>query len=107
MTNAIVTFCTCPDKTTAEKIARALVESQLAACVNIMPNLTSVYMWKGQIETDDEYLLVIKSSAQAYSTLETTIQRLHPYELPEIIALSIAQGLPEYINWIHSCHAPT
>jgi periplasmic divalent cation tolerance protein len=107
MTNAIVTFCTCPDKTTAEKIARALVESQLAACVNILPNLTSVYMWKGQIETDDEYLLVIKSSAQAYSTLETTIQRLHPYELPEIIALSIAQGLPKYINWIHSCHAPT
>lgn len=105
MTNTIVTFCTCPDKITAEKIARALVEKQLAACVNILPNLTSIYTWQGQIETADEHLLIIKAPAQAYPAIEKSIQQLHPYELPEIIALSIAQGLPGYLNWIHSCHA--
>jgi periplasmic divalent cation tolerance protein len=104
MTNAIVTFCTCPDKATAEKIAHTLVGNQLVACVNILPKLTSVYTWKGKVESAEEYLLIIKSSERAYSAIETTVQGLHPYELPEIIALSIAQGLPEYINWIHSCH---
>lgn len=104
MTNAQVVFCTCPDQPTAEKIAHALVENQLAACVNILPNLTSIYTWQGRVESADEHLLIIKSSVQAYPTIETTIRSLHPYELPEIIAISINQGLPEYIHWIHSCH---
>ncbi len=105
MTDAIVTFCTCPDKLTAEKIARLLVENQLAACINIVPGITSVYRWQGNIETADEHLLVIKSPVQAYTALETAIRQHHPYELPEIISLSIAHGLPEYINWIHTCYA--
>jgi periplasmic divalent cation tolerance protein len=105
MTHSIVTFCTCPDHATAEKIAKDLVEGGLAACVNILPKLTSVYMWKGQIETAEEHLLIIKSSTDAYAGIETAIRSQHPYELPEIIALPIDRGLPDYINWIHSCHA--
>ncbi|MBM4207366.1 MAG: divalent-cation tolerance protein CutA [Gammaproteobacteria bacterium] len=105
MTNAHVIFCTCPDQATAEKIAHALVEKQLAACVNILPHVTSVYQWQGQVESAAEYLLMIKSPVQSYTAIETAIRSLHPYELPEIIALSIAQGLPEYINWIQTCHA--
>lgn len=106
MTDAIVTFCTCPDKLTAEKIARLLVDSQLAACVNILPGITSIYTWQGKTESADEYLLLIKSSSQTYPALETAIRQHHPYELPEIIALSIAHGLPEYLHWIQSCYAP-
>lgn len=105
MTQVIVTLCTCPDKSTAENIARRLVESSLAACVNILPNLTSVYSWQGQIESAEEYLLIIKSSAQNFSAIEHSICSHHPYELPEIIAVPVEYGLPEYINWIHSCHA--
>lgn len=105
MTQVIITFCTCPDKDTAEKIARVLVEGNLAACVNILPGITSIYSWKGQIESAQEHLLFIKSAASSYSAIETAIRNHHPYELPEIIAAPIERGLPEYINWITSCHA--
>ncbi len=105
MTQLIVTFCTCPDKDTAEKIARLLVEANLAACVNILPNITSVYSWKGQVESAEEHLLIIKLPHAGYQALETTIRNNHPYELPEIIAVPVANALPEYINWILSCHA--
>jgi periplasmic divalent cation tolerance protein len=105
MTQVIVTLCTCPDKDTAEKIARLLVEGALAACVNILPNIRSVYSWQGQVETAEEHLLIIKSSSQGYQAIESAIRSHHPYELPEIIAVPVGQGLPEYLNWIHSCHA--
>lgn len=104
MTQVIVTLCTCPDKESAEKIARLLVESRLAACVNILPDLTSVYSWQGQIETADEHLLIIKSPQVGYQAIETAILSHHPYELPEIIAVPVRQGLPGYLNWILSCH---
>jgi periplasmic divalent cation tolerance protein len=103
MTKLIVTFCTCPDKVTAEKIARILVEGKLAACVNILANVTSVYAWKGQVESSEEYLLIIKLPQAGYQALETAIRTYHPYELPEIIAVPVTNGLPEYINWIFSC----
>lgn len=105
MTQLIVTLCTCPDKDTAEKIARLLVEGNLAACVNILPGVMSIYSWKGQIESAQEHLLLIKSPSIGYTAIETTIRRHHPYELPEIIAVPIERGFPEYINWINSCHA--
>ncbi len=104
MAQVIVTFCTCPDKATAEKIAQLLVEAKLAACVNILPSITSIYSWKGQIESAEEHLLMIKSPQASYNAIETAIRDHHPYELPEIIAVTVGQGLPEYINWIHSCH---
>jgi periplasmic divalent cation tolerance protein len=104
MTQLIVTFCSCPGKDTAEKIAQLLVEGNLAACVNILPNMTSIYSWQGKIETAEEYLLIIKSSTQGYQAIENSIRNHHPYELPEIIAVSVEHALPEYINWILSCH---
>jgi periplasmic divalent cation tolerance protein len=105
MTQTIITLCTCPDKDTAEKVARLLIGEKLAACVNILPNITSIYPWQGKIETAEEQLLIIKSPQTNYQAIETAIRSHHPYELPEIIAVPIECGLPEYINWIHSCHA--
>lgn len=105
MAQILIAFCTCPDKETAEKIARRLVESNLAGCVNILPSITSVYAWKGQIESADECLLIIKLPASDYQSMETAIRSCHPYELPEIIAVPVQYGLPEYLNWILSCHA--
>lgn len=99
-----IIFCTCPDKDTAEKIARLLVENNLAACVNIVPNITSVYRWQEQIEAADEVLLLIKARQDAYPLLESMIKTHHPYQLPEIIAVAIERGLPDYLNWIASCH---
>lgn len=105
MTQTIITLCTCPDKDTAEKVARLLVEENLAACVNILPNIKSIYSWQGQIETAEEHLLIIKSPLGSYQAIENAILSQHPYELPEIIAIPIEHGFSEYINWIHSCHA--
>lgn len=101
-----IIYCTCPDFETADKIARHLVTSKLAACVNILPSVTSVYEWQGQIETAQEHLLLIKTSHIHYSTIEAEIKRLHPYELPEVIAVAIEQGLPDYLKWINSCILP-
>jgi periplasmic divalent cation tolerance protein len=91
---------TCGDMQTAQNIARVLVESKLAACVNILPGLTSVYAWKGQIESDNEILLLIKTRTVCLAEVQKTIQKLHSYELPEIIDVPITGGLTEYLNWI-------
>jgi periplasmic divalent cation tolerance protein len=103
--NHLIIFCTCPDKDTAEKIARLLVASTEAACVNILPGITSVYRWQGQVESAEEHLLLIKTHKDRYQAIETIICDHHPYELPEIIATSIERGLPEYLHWIDSCHS--
>ena len=100
-----ITLCTCPDKDTAEKIAHLLVNDKLAACVNILPGITSVYRWHEQVESAQEYLLLIKANKSSYQAIETTIKKHHPYELPEIIAVPIENGLPEYLHWIDSCHS--
>jgi periplasmic divalent cation tolerance protein len=84
----------------AETIARALVEERLAACVNILPAVQSIYTWKGKTETTSEHLLIIKSTESNYSTIEDRIRALHPYELPEIIAVRLADGLPAYLAWL-------
>jgi periplasmic divalent cation tolerance protein len=98
---------TCPDRATAEMLARLLLEKRLAACVNIVPGLTSIYRWQGQIETAQECLLLIKTAQEHYPAVEFCIREHHPYELPEIIALSIDQGLPDYLHWIRSCLTST
>jgi periplasmic divalent cation tolerance protein len=103
--NHQIIFCTCPDKDTAEKIARLLVANHDAACVNILPGITSIYAWQGQIESAQEYLLLIKAHKDHYQSIETTVCNHHPYELPEIIAAPIERGLPEYLHWIDSCHS--
>jgi len=100
-----IIFCTCPDHSTAEKIARLLVEDKLVACVNIVPGIISIYAWEGKIESAQEHLLIIKAKSLNYQLIESAIQQHHPYQLPEIIAMPIERGLPEYLNWIESCHS--
>ena len=96
----LVVYCTCPDKDVAVRIAQALVEQGVAACVNLLPGVQSIYRWQGQIENDEEILLLIKSDSAHFELLREAILRLHPYELPEIIGVPIHQGHPEYLEWI-------
>jgi len=91
---------TCPDSQTAETIATLLVDRELAACVNILPGVRSVYRWQGQRQIDNEQLLLIKACASAYGDIEAVISEHHPYDLPEIIAINIDRGLPDYLAWI-------
>jgi periplasmic divalent cation tolerance protein len=97
----LVVLCTLPDQEVAARIAAILVQERLAACVNIIPGLTSVYRWKGTVHQDNEVLLLIKSNAAVYPQLEQRIKALHPYELPEIIAVPIQTGQADYIKWIN------
>ena len=97
---ALVVFSTFPDAETARKIGRALVEEKLAACVNLLPRIESIYRWQGKIETSEEVLALIKTTIGKYQQLEQRIRALHSYEVPEIIALRPHDGLPEYLNWI-------
>lgn len=93
---------TCPDTEAAERVARALVQERLAACVNILPIAKSIYLWKGNVESAAEQLLIIKSMARAFRAIQKRILELHPYELPEVIAVPIANGLPDYLAWIRN-----
>ena len=97
----LLVLCTCPDNTEAELIARTLVEEKLAACVNIIPAVSSVYRWQENIEFATEVQLMIKTSKDKYHLLEQKINILHSYETPEIIALNIQQGDKHYLNWIN------
>ena len=101
-----IILCTCPDKDIAKKLAELLVGKNLAACVNILPGITSVYTWEDRIESEQEHLLLIKSTHGNYQAIETLLFKHHPYEIPEIIALPIERGLPEYLDWINSCLSP-
>lgn len=96
----LLVFCTCPDKETAHRLASQLVEQRLAACVNISAPSRSVYRWQDRIEQAEEILLSIKTTAGNYSRLEQNIRQGHPYQVPEIIALPVRQGLPEYLKWV-------
>ena len=95
-----VVLNTCPDRDTAETLATSLLENKLCACVNIIPGIESVYQWNGKIEKNQEQLLIIKSTKDAYLRIEKHILDKHPYELPEVIAVSIENGLPDYLTWI-------
>lgn len=97
---ALVCFCTCPDPASARRIATALVEERLAACVQILPGMQSVYRWQGRVDTADEVLLLAKTSRAAYPALQDRLRALHPYELPELVAVEAADGLPAYLQWV-------
>ncbi|WP_337926341.1 divalent-cation tolerance protein CutA [Luteimonas saliphila] len=97
---AVACFCTCPDTGTAGRIADALVAERLAACVNILPGITSVYRWQDAVERADEVLLVAKTMRARLEALTACVVALHPYELPEVIAVDIAGGLPGYLDWL-------
>ncbi len=91
-----------PDQESAQRMAEILISRRLAACVNILAPCTSVYRWQGQVETAQEIPLLIKTLAIHYSKVETAIRQQHPYELPEIIAVPLHAGLPEYLAWIQA-----
>ena len=97
---ACVCFCACPDLPSAQRIADALVDERLAACVNLLPGMRSVYRWQGVIQHDDEILLLIKTTRQRVDALGARIASLHPYELPELIAVEVVGGLPAYLSWV-------
>lgn len=100
MTEPMICYCTCPDAAVAERLAGLLVEAGVAACVNIVPGITSVYRWQGQVETSSEFMLMIKTNRRHYPALEALILREHPYELPEIAAVCIAAGAKQYLEWL-------
>jgi periplasmic divalent cation tolerance protein len=100
MQHAILVLTNAPDPETAKTIARQLVEQSLAACVNILPQLQSIYRWEGVIEEACEVTLLIKTTQARYTELEASIKSMHPYQVPEIIAMPIVGGLPQYLDWI-------
>ncbi len=100
----IVVFVTCSTATEADRIAHALVEQRLAACVNVHEaRVRSTYRWQGKVETAGEHLLVIKTARRLFSRLEAAIKRLHSYQVPEIIALPIVLGSRSYLDWLDDC----
>lgn len=101
--HAIITLlCNVPDSLCANQLAHTLVETQLAACVNILPAVTSVYRWQDKIETATEIPLLIKTTENCFSAIQTKVCELHPYEVPELIAFRVEQGLPAYLAWVRA-----
>ena len=98
--DARIVLTTAPDREVAERIARGLVERRLAACVNLLPGVRSVYRWKGEIEEADEVLLVAKTAADRLEALETALKELHPYDVPEVVALEADRVEARYLAWL-------
>ena len=96
----LLCLSTCPDAETAAIIARTLVDERLAACVNRLPGMNSTYRWQGEIHEDAEVLLLIKTTRERFDALRDRLVELHPYEVPELVAFEIADGLPTYLEWL-------
>ena len=101
----LLVLSTFPDAETAERISRALVTEKLAACANILPPVRSIYRWQGNIEDAAEILVLFKITANSYAAFERRMKELHPYDVPEIIALPISRGLPDYLAWVNESGA--
>jgi periplasmic divalent cation tolerance protein len=100
MTDKIVVFSTAASAEEAEKIARRLVDERLAACVNVIREIRSFYRWQGKTEDAAEWLLVIKSSRERFEALRAAVEKLHSYDVPEVIALPVVEGAQNYLNWM-------
>ena len=98
--STLICFNTCPDPATAERLAAILVSERLAACVNVLPGVRSTYLWQGKLEQGEEVLLVIKTTRARYPALQARLPALHPYELPELLAVRTCDGLPAYLQWV-------
>ena len=98
----LLCYCSCPDATSAQAIAEALVGEQLAACVNRLPGIHSTYRWQGAVTTGDEELLLIKTTAIRFEALKARLLELHPYELPELIAVPVERGHADYLDWVRA-----
>jgi len=102
MTDNIVVLSTCPDEEEGARLARLLVERKLAACVSVVPGVRSFYRWKGAVESAGECLLMIKSSRALFGAVREAIEKAHSYEVPEVLALAVVDGAPNYLNWLES-----
>jgi periplasmic divalent cation tolerance protein len=100
MTDKVMIFSTAGNEAEARKIAQALVERRLAACVNVVPRIQSVYRWEGKVETAEEFLLIIKTTKTRSAEVKAAIRELHSYDVPECIVVSIESGSEEYLKWI-------
>ena len=100
---ALIVLTTLPDRESAQQFAEQMIRQNLAACVNILGEMTSIYRWNGEIARGTEHQLLIKTTQAGYPALQAWIREQHPYELPEILALPVAQGLPDYIDWVTAC----
>jgi periplasmic divalent cation tolerance protein len=97
---ARIVFCTCPDAPTASRLAKTLVEERLAACVNVVGGVASTYRWNGEVQVDDEVLLVIKTMADRFEAMQARLIALHPYDVPEVLAIEPAAGAAPYLAWL-------
>ncbi len=98
----LLVLCTCPEAAAADAIAGSLVEKRLAACVNVVPGLRSIYRWQGQLERAEEHLLLIKTTGERFDALREHIVGMHPHAVPEVLALDVAGGLERYLDWVHA-----
>ncbi|MCW5823051.1 MAG: divalent-cation tolerance protein CutA [Cyanobacteria bacterium TGS_CYA1] len=99
----IVVLVTCPQDGTADTLAETLVNSRLAACVNVISGVKSIYRWKDGVEKDSEALLIIKTTSDVWTQLENKIHEEHPYEVPEIVSVPIERGCEKYLGWLNEC----
>jgi periplasmic divalent cation tolerance protein len=105
--DVLIGFCTVPDRTAAERIATTLVEERLAACVNIIPGVLSVYRWEGKVEKGEELLLLIKTTRQvSMPRIRERLLTLHPYDVPEFLLVPVTSGLEKYLAWVARAVAP-
>ncbi|MEM1411394.1 MAG: divalent-cation tolerance protein CutA [Pseudomonadota bacterium] len=102
MSETIVVLCTCPDAATGERLARGLVEAHHAACVNILPGVRSIYAWKGEVQDQEEVLLIIKTTRAHFFVIEHWLTEHHPYEVPELIALDAGHVSEPYLQWLRT-----
>lgn len=98
--HVLLAFTTLPDRASAERLAAAMIEARVAACVSLLEPCTSIYRWQGKIEQSNEVPLMIKTTQAAYPQLESLLRAQHPYELPELIAVPVNIGLPAYLQWV-------
>lgn len=97
---ACIAFSTCPDPDSARTIARALVQERLAACVQMLPGMTSVYRWEGAVQEEGEILLLIKTRGERIAALRQRLPELHPYSVPQLTVVEVSDGLPAYLDWL-------
>ncbi len=105
MTDKIVVLITCGTSREGARIARHLIDKRLIACANLMPQVRSLYLWKGKIADQKECLLILKSTRELFPALQMEVEKLHTYSVPEIIALPIIDGSRNYLNWVAECVA--
>jgi periplasmic divalent cation tolerance protein len=105
--SAVVVHCSCPDADVASRIAYALVDEQLAACVQALPGVTSTYRWQGEVQVDTETLLLIKTKLARIDALARRVAELHPYDTPELLVLEVVDGTPDYLAWLEAATTAT